>query len=665
MKRSLDHRGKLRWPDQIIPVFVLMYAAWTIYVNALTAAQASFNTLMYWLPLLLMFAFAVIYVWSRLPLGADRDEQACVAIPPSAQAFSYSYTILLLAGTWVALLVISGHYTLFWWGSVIVLGGAWASINNGSTTSFYREPISKRLLLVVLAVALAAVCVTLIANRPDADDAFYLSVPATLLRFPEQPVLLHDTIYRLANLPIQLPFYRIHSYEVLIGALSRMTHIQPAVMAYMFLPPLFAALSVVAWTQLLRLLAPKRAALALVILFVCVLMLGEAHHSYGNFAFVRMFQGKAILATLMVPCIVYLAMEYSRDGTVRSWISLFAAQIAAIGITSSALFVAPAAAGFALISAWSPDTASTRRLAFGLLASSYVFLTAGVLASITHGGDGFVTSIAMSPMLPWLNLTMGPWSAALLLLTLLASWSFAEGRAQARFLLTSSLCFLVSILNPYAYQFVANHFTGTSAYWRLFWALPLPFMLAILLSQVLQHLARMKPRVLAIASCLAFAVVLGTFFSHTGTLRQENSVTLGMPGLKVPAMDYSVAKKLTTAIPESGTILAPESVATWLSTFVVHPELLASRSMYLSGAFGQDEGKLRLDLQQYVAGIQRPPNAPSELKAALTRYALTAIVVTHLAPWQMEITKILSASGWRCVRQGSYDIWTKDPVIAR
>lgn len=665
VKRPIDPSDTWHWLDRIVPVFVLLYAAWTVYVNALTAVQASFTTLMHWLPVLLVSALAMVIAWSRLPSGSRRDEPACEAMLAPARILRHPYAILLFAIAWVALLYACGHYILFWWVSVIVLCAAWLSVNDSTVIALRQEPITRRLLLAVLIVALAAACVTMIASRPDADDAFYLSVPATLLRFPSQPILLHDTIYRLANLPIQLPVYRVHSYEVLMGALARVTHTQPATMAYLCLPPVFAVLCVVAWTQLLRLLAPGHAALVLAILFLCVLTLGETHHSYGNFAFVRLFQGKAILATLMVPCIVYLAIEYSHSGTVRSWIALFAAQIAAVGITSSALFVAPAAAGLALAGTWSPGVVATRRMVLGILASSYVFLAAGVLASITHGGEGLVAPITMPLMLPWLDQNMGPWSMALLLVALLGCWSFAQGRAQANFLLASSLCFLVSVLNPYTYQFVASHFTGASTYWRLFWALPIPFMLAILLGQLLQRAARIKPRVLAITSCLAAAVVFGVFFLHFGTLRPENSVTLGMPSLKVPPTDYLLARKLAAVIPENGIILAPDSVATWLSTFVTHPELLASRSMYLDVAFGQNEGKLRLDLQQYIAGIRRSPNAPLELKAALTRYALTTVVVAHLSPWQIEITKILSANGWQCVNQGPYDIWTRDQVIAR
>jgi len=51
-------------------------------------------------------------------------------------------------------------------------------------------------------------------------------------------------------------------------------------------------------------------ALALIILVVLLVILGETHHSYGNFAFVRMHQGKAVLVTLMVPLIFFYAWSF-------------------------------------------------------------------------------------------------------------------------------------------------------------------------------------------------------------------------------------------------------------------------------------------------------------------------------------------------------------------
>src|SRR3546814_14153985 len=75
------------------------------------------------------------------------------------------------------------------------------------------------------------------------------------------------------------------------------------------------------------------------ILFACVLALGAATGAYGNFAFVRLFQAKAILATCMVPAIIGAALGYARPVVARPWHLLLATQIAAIGLPARARFV--------------------------------------------------------------------------------------------------------------------------------------------------------------------------------------------------------------------------------------------------------------------------------------------------------------------------------------
>src|SRR3546814_6047616 len=121
-------------------------------------------------------------------------------------------------------------------------------------------------------------------------------------------------MYRLPETPILLPFYRLASYGVLVAVFARATGIDHLVANYLVLPSLFAAFSVLAWVYLLRRIVPARWPIVLPILFACVLALGEATGAYGNFAFVRLFQGKAILATCMVPALIGAALDSARHG---------------------------------------------------------------------------------------------------------------------------------------------------------------------------------------------------------------------------------------------------------------------------------------------------------------------------------------------------------------
>ena len=656
--------------DRIVPLFVLPYAIWTLYVHLITATHSSFNTLLHWVPVAALVATAATVAWFRLKEPARRFEP--VALGDEAGSGPVAalvvraigkriapFAILALAIGWVGLLSAGLPYPVFWWMALLAMCGAWMWNLRGALHITPGDDVGKHSAWIVLFVAAAAVCITLVASRPDADDAFYRSVSATLLRFPQQPVLVHDTLYRLPDVPILLQFYRLSNYDVLVGTLARITGADHMVVAYLFLPSAFAAFCILAWAYLLRRIVPARWPWVLLILFVCVLALGEMHRAYGNFAFVRLFQGKSILVTGMVPVIAGSALRFARHGGLRHWLLLFAAEIAALGVSASALFVAPAAAALGLAGGWSTNTESSRRFALGVLASAYVFGAGWAMASATHGGQALVSSSAMPGVQQILDDTWGWWSTRLLLVALLAAWAFVVNPLRARYLSAGAFFFLLAVLNPYTVRVVADHFVGVRTYWRLTWALPLPLFLAVLLDGMIERAGGLRSKVLTACVCVALAGCAIAFGWRFGTLRSANAVTLGMPGIKVDPVEYQVAARIAEDVPERDAVLAPEAVSIWLPSFVVHPQLLGVRGLYLTRAFSPQDAIRRSLLMRYVAGEYRLPDAAAWFADALQQYGLAAVVLVHSASWRAEMENVLERNGWRPLSSGIYDIWVK------
>jgi hypothetical protein len=363
----------------------------------------------------------------------------------------------------------------------------------------------------------------------------------------------------------------------------------------------------------------------------------------------------------MVPVVAGSALLFARQGGLRHWLLLFAAQIAARGVSASAVFVAPAAAALGLAGGWSANAAGSRRFAVGLLASVYVFGAGWAMASVTHGGQALVSSSPMPVVPQILDDTWGWWSTKLLLVALLAAWAFVRDPVRARYLSAGAFFFLLAVLNPYTIRIVADHFVGVRTYWRLTWALPLPFFLAVLLDGVIERARGMRTRALAASICMALAGSAIAFGWCFGTLRSANAVTLGWPSLKVAPVEYRVATRVVEDVPEEGVVLAPEAVSVWLSTFVVHPELLGVRALYLTRAFSQQDAARRNSLMRYVAGEYRPPNSAVWFADALRRYGLTAVVFVHSAPWREEMENVLERRGWRPLLSGPaiYDVWIR------
>jgi hypothetical protein len=648
--------------DRMVPAFVLPYAVWTLYVQAIVAAQASFTTLMRGLPLVALAAVAATAAWFRL---RQPEASRIAGTGRSPGPGPVPATLVLACATgWVALLSAGMPYVLFWWGALLATGWAWVRTLRAGACAEAREtttPVLPAWLApsrIVPCVVVAAVAVVLVANRPGADDAFYLSIPATLLRHPEQPVLLHDTMYRLTGQPIMLPFYRLSNYDVLAAVVARLAGIDHLVAGYLVVPAIFAAAGVLAWVFLLRRLVPGRWPLVLPLLFLCVMALGETNRAYGNFAFVRMFHGKAALATCIVPALAASALDYARHGGLRRWLLLFAAQVAALGVAASALFVAPATVALGLAGGWSPDRMRSRRFVLGMLGTAYLVAAAWLVGSGTQGAHALALPAPQAmPTVPrMLEQTWGPWSTRVLLVALLSAWGFVRDPIRARYFAAGAFFFLLAALDPYTTPWVAAASVGYKTYWRLTWALPLPFFLAVALDGLLARALAVKSKALAAWGCLALALPSFAFAARFGTLLCANSVTLGVPGPKVPLLEYGVARIVARQVPERGVVLAPEPVAEWLPVFVAHPQAVGVRHMYLGLAFPPAETAQRSNMMRYVEGRYRPPGAARWFADALRDHRVTAVVFARTAPWRDEIAGALAARGWRQVAGGTYEV---------
>src|SRR3546814_13971544 len=109
---------------------------------------------------------------------------------------------------WVGLLSAGGPYPVFWWVAMLAMCGAWILNLRGGTREPPAARAGKQAAWIVESVVVAAVYVVLVAHRPNTDDAFYVSIPSTLLRFPAQSVLLTKPLYRLQEKQPHLPFTR-------------------------------------------------------------------------------------------------------------------------------------------------------------------------------------------------------------------------------------------------------------------------------------------------------------------------------------------------------------------------------------------------------------------------------------------------------------------------
>jgi len=69
--------------------------------------------------------------------------------------------------------------------------------------------------------------------------------------------------------------------------------------------------------------------------------MGEQHRSFGNFAFNRIFQAKAVLLAVGLPLFGALTIDFFQSPDKRNWLYLFSASVATAGLSNSAAVLIP------------------------------------------------------------------------------------------------------------------------------------------------------------------------------------------------------------------------------------------------------------------------------------------------------------------------------------
>jgi hypothetical protein len=631
----------------------------------------------------LLGAFAAVgllarLVWRRFVPPVPPPASGPPRPQPTRSALALQAALLGLGAT--GAVVWSGQPVAFWWLAMGVLGAAFVLLIVPERP--VAEPAARGRGLEAGLWGLAVLCagLTLVAHRMDLDDAFYVNLSAAMADNPGAPLLVQDTLHGVIGLPIHLAVYKLHSYEVWNAVLSRLTGLPAIVCFHWVSAALAAALAVLALARLARWLTPGQW-LWTVAGTLCVLVaVGEEHRWYGNFAFVRMWQGKGIFLFVFLPLIHAYAIELALRPSRAGWLRLFAAQVAALGCTSSALWAGPASALVAAASVLRPDRRALAVLGMVLLSSAYVVGAGVAMRQVLADTDtGWATQLTpeverkarerkeLARDAPEADLEIA-FSLVLgrshlrtaALVGLLAAWALCPPGLARRYAVVVPLGVGFVLLDPYTSRLVSANVTGPS-YWRALWILPVPLLLGLVLTAPLR-VGRLPGPVRhagAVLACAAFAWAVPA----TGGLSWDNGVELAWPRLKVPEETYRWAALLTERAGPGAVVVAPGEVCAWLATFNDRSYPLLVRPRYLRGYvehLGGDDLEHRLLMVNFATGMSRHPQAGQLFEEGLDRFGVRAAMLRKSAS-APRARAALRRAGFRLDLKGfEYEIWLRD-----
>lgn len=439
-----------------------------------------------------------------------------------------------------------------------------------------RDDIHTVILLVILAAIGGAISFGII--RPDLDDVDYTSQAVYLLQYPYESLNLIRHDHGLLQEPMYHALYIFYTLALFCAYLARILHVSFFHVYHWFLPTLGGIMIPLAWFALFTKFSKKTMSAALAATAVCIFLSlnGAPHRSFGNFAFVRIWHGKAMVMSIVVPLFLTFILDFFQSPLFSRWKRLCLLLVTTSGLSAMSTFFMPLLGIIGGGSYWLsqrgniPDKGK-KLVGFGL---AYVYLVGVAFYFILHVNKDAITYLGMSG---WPATFAGQfklvfisiWSyPSVMLVAFVGITLFMAKKYDRRFIFVwICLCFFLC-LNPIIFPIVSRYVTSLNNYWRLFSLLPFPFVVGYPLALLgEQRWFTTKKGYLLFTILLLVGIVGNTLlpanYAYIGTFRHSPFIW-GQHKI-YPKKEFEVQQIIAASRP--GPMLAPDSYSAFIPMY--------------------------------------------------------------------------------------------------
>jgi hypothetical protein len=482
-----------------------------------------------------------------------------------------------------------------------------------------------------------------------------------------------DLLYHhiVAPFPVGYKLLFVQTIDLLWGFVAQLLGLRVVDVYHVLLPAVGGFLIPLVWYGALRRwVKTRQSAVFGALLIVSYLCLdGQSDEGFGNFAFVRIWQGKALLLSVLLPLFVSWSLDFFRAMNGRNYSRLWLLGVVATGLTASSmpvlsLFGLTLAAGLLLKERFSAG-AIWKVLLYGSSLGWLIVVSAYVLLTVKRGelnhlgfGTGFPDQFRGQFELVYSSATSFTFLSALT--SFVVAVLLAESGPR-RFLMGWLGSGLLLFLNPIAMPLISEHLTSYNIYWRLFYTMPFPLVLGLSGALAIERWfpGQVKP---LIASAIAVvALVVG--------------VTWTLPAFSVfGELPFAFAKTKVTRYAEAevAQILAhtpPGAMLAPLRHRVLIPLYDASRTFPVIRNFAifqaaVDAGHEELAWTRIWAGRFVQGDAPDALKAfdAVIANGIRSVVLDLEVAQDPRAQLVLSMHGFEeRFRERKYVVFVREP----
>ncbi|QFG26581.1 DUF6077 domain-containing protein [Actinomadura sp. WMMB 499] len=390
--------------------------------------------------------------------------------------------------------------------------------------------------------------------------------------------------------------------------------------------------------------APRRAAACFAVAAVYLLWAGLSPASLGSFHLLRMWQGKAVLVSLLVPLLFAYLTRWAERRTRRDLVLLAATGVAAVGLTSTAAFVV----SLVVLAAAAPLVVSGR-VRTGLAAgAAMVYPVAAGLAVIllyeSVSVHGTVHDAPASYRAVLLYAALGVLAGCALWL---APWTVRPGVPA---LICGGVAALLTLLILPGVLALAADVTGAGqVLWRTMWLVPAPALIGMLAAVRLPAGARPRAagRAVRAAAAGAPATVLVVALVAGGTpvwAESNGSVVADRPSWKAHPGRVGTAREVVERAGPGTIVLMPGRYMRLVPLLTTETHAVNPNSHYLSMLPAPERAiEDRELLSAAVRSARGGKPGPARVEGALRRLDVR---VACGYPWDERGLRLLRGGGY-------------------
>ena len=552
---------------------------------------------------------------------------------------------------------------------LIFAGSAWAEIKNGNWRG-------SRLTWHSSAFIMTATCIlggmlAYLMNHPNIDDYYY--TPNAVF-FTEHPsAQMGNEIHFLfsGGQPFVSSFWgTANAYELAQAGLARLLNTHFLDVYHTLITTLNGLLIPYAIYLAIRSFKIDKtsAAVGAFITTLFILVCHEAR-TIGVFSFPRIFQGKAVVLSIVIPLTIAWSREFFNRRSVKNWLCLFFLFTSAAGLSISA---APILCGLCacLLIGWISENrriAAARTIFFYLLSPIYLVACA-LYASTTSANvlsEGSVVNWGWpTTFIGHLALAENINAPVSLVLGVISLLVFARLNTDGRrlFIFGWIASAVVLFLNPLSAIPLIKYVTSPNAYWRLFFILPFPFILGLAVSVVFDR-ARMRSTRQAVLVVITLPLVAAGILVAVpaSSAFQRTTLRSGLYNYKIYDWLLPVSRSIIETNPP-GIMLAPPDLSGAMSMLSSKFTQLRIREdavrLWLGGQGRGEEAEKRIAASDFLDDASANFDA---LKEIVGKYGEIDFVLAKSAvSAKPQVNDFLRASGFAAQSEyGIYTLWAR------